>query len=321
MDGFYYDLEGFGKELKNIRKSLRLTQNEVAEQAFINIDTLRKIENGKVMPKQETLDLLSHFYKKDLNEVLLKYRVKDYSTFCKIKNSIENKLESGDFEGLKEDMEKLKTLEEEKMSPYYAKFLRQLLLLSESIYEKAVNKDPHTSLIKLEKAMKVTIPDFSVYNYANFVYSDLEVRILMNIALIFVFEKTEKRQQGLEMLLFCLEALSEEEWEIKIKVYYNISYTYHLLSIYEKSLYYANLGIETCVKNNTLSGLGLLLFRKAIAELNLGREEYKDSLIKSINIFEITGQDKLKKITIESCKKLYNLEITKENGMIVIRNL
>lgn len=35
----------------------------------------------------------------------------------------------------------------------------------------------------------------------------------------------------------------------------------------------------------------------------------------------ITGQDKLKKITIESCKKLYNLEITKENGMVVMKEL
>lgn len=108
MDGFYYDLQSFGEELKNIRKSLNLTQKDVAEQISINIDTLRKIENGKVIPKQETLDLLSVVFKKDLNEILLKYRLKDYSTFCEIKNSIENKLESGDFEELKKEAEKLK---------------------------------------------------------------------------------------------------------------------------------------------------------------------------------------------------------------------
>ncbi|ERM90697.1 hypothetical protein O163_14565, partial [Caldanaerobacter subterraneus subsp. yonseiensis KB-1] len=32
MDGFYYDLEAFGNELKDIRKSLRLTQKDVADQ-------------------------------------------------------------------------------------------------------------------------------------------------------------------------------------------------------------------------------------------------------------------------------------------------
>ncbi|GAB6116457.1 hypothetical protein JCM16816_00540 [Thermoanaerobacter brockii subsp. lactiethylicus] len=44
MDGFYYDLEGFGEELKNIRKSLGLSQIDVSEYSFINRDTLRKIE-------------------------------------------------------------------------------------------------------------------------------------------------------------------------------------------------------------------------------------------------------------------------------------
>ncbi|KKC28553.1 helix-turn-helix protein [Caldanaerobacter subterraneus subsp. pacificus DSM 12653] len=72
MDGFYYDLEAFGEELKNIRKSLGLSQGDVSKHGFINRDTLRKIENGKVLPKQETLELLSHLYKKDLNELLLK---------------------------------------------------------------------------------------------------------------------------------------------------------------------------------------------------------------------------------------------------------
>lgn len=101
MNGFYYDLEAFGEELKNIRKSLGLSQSDVTEQVFISRDTLRKIENGKVIPKQETLDLLSHLYKKDLNELLLKYRLKDYSIFFDIKSSLEKKLESGDFESLK----------------------------------------------------------------------------------------------------------------------------------------------------------------------------------------------------------------------------
>ncbi|MEQ2130685.1 transcriptional regulator, partial [Caldanaerobacter subterraneus KAk] len=41
MDGFYYDLEAFGKELKNIRKSLGLSQGDVSKHGFINRDTLR----------------------------------------------------------------------------------------------------------------------------------------------------------------------------------------------------------------------------------------------------------------------------------------
>jgi len=319
MDGFYYDLEAFGEELKNIRKSLGLSQSDVAEQAFISRDTLRKIENGKVIPKQETLDLLSHLYKKDLNELLLKYRLKDYSTFFDIKSSLEKKLESGDFESLRDDIDRLKKLlEKGDMSLYYSKLLNQLLLTAESVFEKTINENYEKAMEKLQKAMEITIPNFSLSNYADFVYSDMEIRILMNMALL--LRKIEGAEKSLEVLLFCLHNLSSEEWETRIRLYYNISYTYHILSLAEESLHYANLGIETCVKNNTLSGLGLLYFRKAIAEYNLGREEYKDSLSKSIHLLEITGQEKLIKTIMESCRKFYNLEISKENNMLVIKS-
>ncbi|ERM91628.1 XRE family transcriptional regulator [Caldanaerobacter subterraneus subsp. yonseiensis KB-1] len=320
MDGFYYDLEAFGEELKNIRKSLGLSQSDVAEQAFISRDTFRKIENGKVIPKQETLDLLSHLYKKDLNELLLKYRLKDYSTFFDIKSSLEKKLESGDFESLRDDIDRLKKLlEKGDMSLYYSKLLNQLLLIAESVFEKTINENYEKAMEKLQKAMEITVPNFSLSNYADFVYSDMEIRILMNMALL--LKKIEGAEKSLEVLLFCLHNLPSEEWETRIRLYYNIIlYTYHILSVDEEALHYANLGIEICVKNNTLSGLGLLYFRKAIAEYNLGREEYKDSLSKSIHLLEITGQEKLIKTIMESCRKFYNLEISKENNMLVIKS-
>ncbi|MGB9809223.1 MAG: transcriptional regulator, partial [Caldanaerobacter sp.] len=235
------------------------------------------------------------------------------------KCSLEKKLESGNFESLKDDIDKLKKLlEKGDMSLYYSKLLNQLLLTAESVFEKTINENYEKAMEKLQKAMEITIPNFSLSNYTNFIYSDMEIRILMNMALI--IKKTEGVQKSLEMLLFCLENLSPEEWETKIKIYYNISYNYHILSLAEESLHYANLGIETCVKNNTLSGLGLLYFRKAISEYNLGREEYKDSLSKSIHFLEITGQEKLIKTIMESCRKFYNLEISKENHMLVIKS-
>ncbi|ERM90699.1 XRE family transcriptional regulator, partial [Caldanaerobacter subterraneus subsp. yonseiensis KB-1] len=172
-------------------------------------DTLRRIENGKVMPKQETLDLMSVIFKRDLNELLLKYRLKDYSSFYKIKTSIEDKLEGGEFEDLKKDVEELKKIiDEGKMSLYYIRLLKQLLLLVESVIEKTVNNDYEKALEKLIEAMKVTIPDFSLSNYTLFVYSSMEVRILMNMAII--LREKESYEKCIEMLLFCLEELEKD---------------------------------------------------------------------------------------------------------------
>jgi len=309
MDMFYYDLEAFGKELRYIRKSLKLTQKDIANRSFINIDTLRRIENGKVMPKQETLDLMSIILKRDLNEVLLKYRLKDYSTFHKIKNSIESKIEGGEFDELRREAEKLKRIiEEGKMSLYYTQLLKQLLFLIEAIIEKNVNNDYEKALKKLIQAMKITIPNFSLSNYTSFVYSSMEIRILMNIALL--AEKKESPEECIKKFLFCLEFLDEDNIEERVKIYYNLSYCYHLLSDYDKVLYYADLGIKTCVKNKTLNGLALLYFRKGIAEYHLKKENYIDSLLKALHLFEILNQEKLKQMAIENCRKLYNIDLT-----------
>lgn len=310
MDALYYDLEAFGNELRDIRKSLRLTQKNIADQTLISIDTLRRIENGKVLPKQETLDLMSVILKRDLNEVLLKYRLKDYSAFNKIKTSIESILEGGEFDRLKKEAEKLqKIIQEGKMSLYYTQLLKQLFLLVEAIIEKTVNNNYEKALEKLIQAMRITIPNFSLSNYASFVYSSMEIRILMNIAII--IEKIESPEKSIKKFLFCLESLEQDNIEERAKIYYNLSYSFHLISDYDKELYYADLGIKTCVKNKSLNGLGLLYFRKGIAEYHLKKENYTDSLLKAIHLFEISGHERLKQMALENCRKFYNIELAK----------
>lgn len=55
----YYDLELFGKSVCNIRNTLGYTQKDVSELTTITTETMRKIENGKVIPTQITLELLT----------------------------------------------------------------------------------------------------------------------------------------------------------------------------------------------------------------------------------------------------------------------
>lgn len=47
----YYNLKGFGEALKEIRHTLHLTQKDISLKVSINLETLRKIENGLVLPK------------------------------------------------------------------------------------------------------------------------------------------------------------------------------------------------------------------------------------------------------------------------------
>ncbi|AAM25833.1 hypothetical protein TTE2716 [Caldanaerobacter subterraneus subsp. tengcongensis MB4] len=257
--------------------------------------------------------MLSVVFKRNLNDILLKYRLKDYPAFYKIKNSIETKLENGEFKDLKKEALKLKKIiQEGKMSLYYERLLKQLLYLVESVIEKTINNNYEISLEKLIEAMKITIPEFSLSDYTAFVYNSIEIRILINIA--FILEKQESVEKSIEILLFCLSQLEPKDIKEKIRLYYNLSYSYHLLSNHEKALYYADLGIKTCIEAKTLNGLSLLYFRKGIAEYHLKRENYKDSLVKAMHLFDILGQEKLKEMAIESCKKFYNIDISIESS-------
>ena len=102
--------------MRSIRTNLGCTKKYVCEISGIHEDTLRNIENGRAIPMQETLDLLSPILKKDLNILLLDYRLNNYSALEKIKNTLESKIDRNEFETLSEELNNLKALKHWKIN-------------------------------------------------------------------------------------------------------------------------------------------------------------------------------------------------------------
>ncbi len=302
----YYDLKSFGSEIRKIRNSLELTQNDLSKLSNIHKDTLRKIENGKVLPSQGTLDSLSPVLKKDLNKLLLNYRFYDYDAFEEIKNRLELKIDKDEYETLDIELEDLKILLNSTSHPYFINQINQSILLIESIILNKKYNKPNESLNKLVDAIKITTPNFSLNNYESFVYNSIELRILMNIALL--INKLESTEKSLKIMEFCMESIDQNDY-LYPKICYNLAYTYHRLDLHKKALEYSNLGIDYCIKNRNYNGLNHLYFRKGIAEYLLGYNNYKDSLKKAVNFSEMLDQHDLKNIIIVNCKKLYDIDI------------
>ena len=61
-----YDMKSFGVALRTIRESLNLTRSQVSEHLDMYTDTLRKIELGSVIPRYDSLEMLSQLYKIDI---------------------------------------------------------------------------------------------------------------------------------------------------------------------------------------------------------------------------------------------------------------
>jgi len=303
----YYDLELFGKAICKIRNTLGYTQKDISELTTITTETLRKIENGKVVPTHITLELLSSALKEDLNLLLLNFRISNYKIYYEIEDRIERNLGNGNYADLEKDLDILNNiLDKRDLSNYMCNLIQQLRLLVESIILKINNKDYINSLNKLIDSMKVTTPLFELNKYNEFVYSSLEMRILMNISLLTNILGTT--DECLEILLFCLNSLDPEEIDFKLRIYYNLAYTYHRKDLHGKALFYANCGIKACIENNSLNYLGLLYSRKFIAEYFLEDDNFKVSLGNAINIYDITDQRSLKDMIIKFCNK-HNIEI------------
>ncbi len=302
----YYNLSLFGKKLCKLRQALGFSQDEVARLSSVNIQTLRRIENGKVIPKQETLEFLSPVYKIDLNNLLLRYRIDGYSSLNNIKNRIESKLDRDEFYNLDIELNELNTLLITVKHPYFKILINQLVLLIESVILNKRDKNPTEAFEKLIEAIKTTTPKFSLSNFSSFVYSTMEIRILMNIALL--LNKIESAEKCLEVIEFCFESIEPND-EMYPKICYNLSYTYHRLDRHDDALKVSSLGIDYCLSNRNYIGLNHLYFRKGVAKFELEHDDYMDFLKKAIHQCEILGQYRLKDMMVRNCKRIYDIEL------------
>ncbi|MGV8145873.1 MAG: helix-turn-helix domain-containing protein [Alkaliphilus sp.] len=161
----YYNLEKFGTALKQIRKELSLSQTDLFELTGIAVATISRIELGQVLPKQDTLDILSAFLHQDLNKYLLECRVKSYECLENISNSIFNKIEVANYEDLQEDVGMLQKLLDTEMNDYYSTRCKQILSYVESMVSEIRHKNFDLTIAKLRDTIKLSIHDFELDNY------------------------------------------------------------------------------------------------------------------------------------------------------------
>jgi len=301
-----FNLISFGETLRKIRSELNLTLDDVSELSGVNSETIRRIELGKVIPKFETLEFLSPIYKHDLNAIFLKYRVDDYYYFYKIKNRLERKFDGDEFDTLYIELEELNTCIKYIKSSFYKELIEQLILLTHAIILYKKNNDNEKSLNKLIEAIKITTSNFSLENYNLFIYSSMEIRILMNIA--FVLNRLKHKDKYKEIMEFCISSVDPND-EIYPKLCHNLAGVYRRNGNFENALKFSNIGIDACQKTENFNGLSILYYGKGIAEYKLNKIGYKKSLEISIILCEAFGQEELKDKIISNCKEFFGINL------------
>jgi len=311
-----YKLDAFGKKLKTIRTNNRLTQKNVKENTGINEDTLRRIENGQVIPKYETLEILSYVYKTDLIGLLKNYRINHsisiyYSEIDKMIISSESdairSLAHQLSQTIIRDHKKYNLINNDELKSLQA-FIQGTMDYNDSeCQNKLIIADT------LIEALTQSIKDFDIKKLAASNYNLLEIRILMLIGLIYV--KSNQFETSNSIFEFCLDYLIDdinseiEAMKIIIKLYFNLSYNHHRLDNNLDAYEYSKKGIEYTLSNDLIYCLPQLFARKGIAELHLNRPESKASLSNSIRLFRIMGNDKFAELYKKIIKDKYDIVI------------
>lgn len=291
-----YDLTNFSKKLKSIRNSLGYSQSEVAEKTGVNSDTLRRLENGLSIPRFDTLEVLSLFYKENLTILLDSYKVSSELSY--FYDLIDYYMVNEDYDSLNNTITNFENyISSNKIQVVDNKEIEQLKLFFSGL--KTSYDDDMSSKVKaielLESALKIGNPHFKIIKWSNFKYNFLELRILITVASLEGIRRNCDLSN--DIIIYILNYLDPSplskfyEKMLIVKSLCIIAYNYHRLGNNELVLEYAERGYKFCIDNSILAYLHLLLFRKGTAMFHLKMNGYEEYIEQAIQLLKIQNKD------------------------------
>lgn len=196
-------MKHFSKIMLDLRNQSGLSQKDIHRLTGISIGGIRSIESGKVVPKIETLKILSPIYKRNLIDYFSSSFTADYFQFLKTDRQLEAKLAREDYKDLIEEKEIYQDLLLQVSSEWHLLYINQKILFIEAILTNEMVSNRRESLDILLKALKLGTPQFHFDHFKEHFYSSVEKRILMNYALFSCSIENEytQLQDMLELLL------------------------------------------------------------------------------------------------------------------------
>lgn len=311
-----YDKAFVGKTLKDIRKSLKLTQQNVCDITSLSSETLRRIENGLNLPSFRTISDLSSVYKVNLLKLFSNiHQVNDYYHFYEYLDDLIVHYQPEKLDQLKYHYQALNHQTLELVNPVE---LKQLELLVEGLllcYGAKV--DFQQSNDYLIQAIQLTIPQFSLTSFHQHKYSIIELRVLfilaVNLSDMRIYDVSNDIFQFVINYPVNDHAtyFSNDFIKIQLKAYTNLAYNAHWLDDHNMVIKYSDLGIQLALDNDLVYLLHFAYYRKGIALFHLNPEDlsYIDYLKKSMMLTEIQGMHDYKHIIKSKTYERYGIRL------------
>lgn len=175
------NLSVFGEKLKEIRKNLGLTQDDVVQKTNGNISrpTLQRYESGKYSPSIETLNFLSDVYQLDLYEYFLTFQKEQLPQIQRVETLFQKNFSPITSYQLLKQLSTL--LKKDTLPPHLKSYYMRLFMLSKGVHLK-FRKNYKKAIPILLHALQLRFKNLNLKNYADFSYFSLDYRILCNLA-------------------------------------------------------------------------------------------------------------------------------------------
>lgn len=296
-----YDMTKVGLEIKSIRKSLGHTITDVSRYTGISESTIKQIEAGKSIPRLDTVQILSSFFKHDLLSTLLNgIKNSNIDTFIKV---LAQATANGDSVQMNNLLQEIQTyMECNVITPIENKDLTQIVLYLKGLRTVSVgilteNNHHEEAIHYYTEALKINNTTFSIELFDNFKYTAVEMNILFSAAVSMGVLRNciESNKILFFVLRYCNNFVFSDSISPKLlsKIFNAISYNYHRMDNHEKALHYARVGIKHCDDADTLAFLPHLLGREAIALKHLEYINWKTPLDYAISILKVHKKNSL----------------------------
>lgn len=312
-----YNMEEFGQVMKLIRKSLDLTQTDVRDRVGLSENTMMKLEKGMVIPKYDTLELLSLAYKIDITAVFQKYRhdISLVNIMDHADEAIQNNHPMRLMDSYTSFHEYLKTgRHRDLINAGDLDILECFLNNAVRYFEPNLKDIQRREMTKeIRNVLEKNNPDLKWHQLNSVTFNLWEIRLLNLLALL------EGNLENYESSARILESVYEKfknfqnlivtEQKVFLTSVFNLSYHYHLTDQHPKALQIADEGIRFAQTAGNFNVLHGLYYRKGIAQFLLNQPGFMDSLRYAVTLLEIVDKKEMAQLYRRITKENYQIDI------------
>ncbi|WP_100333386.1 helix-turn-helix domain-containing protein [Bacillus alkalisoli] len=244
------DFTVIGKEIKNIRQELGISQSELSD-GICTQSQISKIEKGEVYPLANTLYFIAEKLGVDVNYFYELATIPHLEYVKSLKDQVRKGLNSYNY------TEVYNIIEGEKKNPLFVNNRNnlQFLLWNEGICIFHMKKDKKNAMRLLEEALELT-------KMTNKLIGEREIEIINSMAII--YSETGEYEKALDKFNIAYNHFNKlpfmHDYSIKTKILYNTARTLTKNLDYNKAISISREGIEWCINNNSLYLLGSLYY-------------------------------------------------------------